>query len=135
MTATTCSATRKDGQPCQATSGLINGLCEAHDPGRADQARARRVRGGHATAERALATVPASELPCGGKLETIEQCSAWLAWIATAVASGRIHPLVAGQLKGTVKMQLSLLKEQQDLARKIKALEEQIARTKGGQRA
>jgi len=117
----TCTATRADGQPCRAMSNLVDGLCQAHHPGRAAEARARRAAGGHASALRTLESVPASELP--GALETIDDCKRWLPWIATAVLTGRIHPLRAAQANTAVRAVLNQLESEASMGKRIKALE------------
>lgn len=127
---TLCRATRSDGKPCKAIQQLsAEGYCFAHDPLRAEQARAARAKGTAAykrTRGRGLATVPATELP--GELVTLEDCDRWAAWVARAVLTGEISPQIAREAVLSIKEKRTTLQFLAGVERRSKDLRDNLAR-------
>lgn len=114
-----CSATRRDGTPCQTPpSGIgTDGFCWAHSPAQREARRAARAKGGRqrATAARAEKLVPAVLRPVlltllqtlqGAKVGTLDPRQ------ATAVASVA-RAIVAVYTAGTLEERLQALEAAQ----------------------
>lgn len=125
----TCGGTTRAGDPCRSRDGLsAEGLCALHDPARAAAvARARRK----GSTEKASAAV--DDLPCGGKLATLEDCAIWLEWITVQTVTGGLDPAKAREAVKAVMALRFKLRDEQALANRIKALQKGLAtQTTGG---
>jgi hypothetical protein len=109
----TCTATKRNGEPCTLPSNTHSGLCWAHDPANREKRRRGQSRGGKAKPTRELARL-------GARFEEL----------ADKVLSGEIERAVgavAGQLlngaRACVRDGLAA-REQEQLIERLEALEE-----------
>jgi hypothetical protein len=109
----TCTATKRNGEPCTLPSNTHSGLCWAHDPANREKRRRGQSRGGEAKPTRELARL-------GARFEEL----------ADKVLSGEIERAVgavAGQLlngaRACVRDGLAA-REQEQLIERLEALEE-----------
>lgn len=119
---TTCRSTTRAGAPCRARDGLTpDGLCALHDPARAVAiARARRK----GSTEKASAEL--DDLPCAGKLATLEDCATWLEWITVQTVTGGLDPAKAREAVKAVMALRFKLRDEQALAQRIKAMQKTL---------
>jgi hypothetical protein len=126
----TCRAQTRSGEQCRARDGLsADGLCALHDPARAAAvARARRK----GSAEKASADL--ADLPCGGRLATLEDCSTWLEWITVQTVTGGLDPSKAREAVKAVMAMRFKLRDELAAEKRIKALEKALAAQNSGGR-
>jgi hypothetical protein len=117
--ASTCVATRKDGQPCHcaALPDDPHRMCFWHSPARAGERSTAQLRGGitrqHAVGIRNAPTV---------HLESVEEVKSVLADVITKVRRGQLEPKAANSL-GYLLMQGLKAVEMANIDRRLKALE------------
>jgi hypothetical protein len=117
--ASTCTATRKDGNACHcaALPGDPHGMCFWHSPARAGERATAQMRGGH-TRQHAVGIRNAPTV----YLESVEEVKGVLADVITKVRRGQLEPKAANSL-GYLLMQGLKAVEMADINRRLKALE------------
>jgi hypothetical protein len=116
----TCTATKRNGEPCTLPSNGSGGLCWAHDPKNAGKRRRGQSRGGRNKPSREIVAIR-------GRLSDL----------ADGVLEGRVDradAAVVGQLLGTVIRAIGTelkVREQQEIIERLEALE-QAQESKGG---
>jgi hypothetical protein len=108
----TCTATKRNGEPCTLPANGKQGFCWAHDPTTAEQRRRRAQKGGRAKASRELPSIKAlledlTEQVITGDLETGR------AAVANQLINTRLRAIE----------QERKIKETEDLEARIEALE------------
>lgn len=110
-----CGYEKADGRPCATPMGLCDdcGLCFAHCPCRAEEARTARSAGARAKNAKHprrkgkgrgkgrgkdVRTVDPAELPFDGPPSTVDEVYAWLAWIAWAGTLGVMDRDTVGKI-------------------------------------
>jgi hypothetical protein len=131
----TCGAAKADGSPCPVAFALCPdcGLCYHHDPHRAEERRAARVKGGNVSKQRnaekhgraQFKAAPAADAP--GAPETVEDAKRALSWLSHAVLTGTIGPAVARD-SATVLREFIKAVEKADLEAGVAELREQVAK-------
>jgi hypothetical protein len=119
----TCTATKRNGEPCTLPSTGSSGLCWAHDPANAERRRRGQSRGGKNKPSRELANIKArlSDLADDVLEERADKGAA----------------AVAGQLLNTYLRAVSVelkAREQLELIERLEALEEALESRKGDRR-
>jgi hypothetical protein len=117
----TCTATKRNGEPCTLPVNGSQGLCWAHDPKNADRRRKGASRGGRAKANRELPTIKAlledlTERVLSGELETGR------AAVANQLVNTRLRAIE----------QERKMRELEEMAERLEALEQVL---KGRKRA
>jgi hypothetical protein len=113
----TCTATKRNGEPCTLPSTGSSGLCWAHDPAYAERRRRGQSRGGKNKPSRELAGIKQrlSDLADDVLEEKVDK---GVAAVASQVLNVYLRA-VSVELKVT---------EQQELIERLEALEEQLER-------
>jgi hypothetical protein len=113
----TCTATKRNGEPCTLPSTGSSGLCWAHDPANAERRRRGQSRGGKNKPSRELAGIKQrlSDLADDVLEEKVDK---GVAAVASQVLNVYLRA-VSVELKVT---------EQQELIERLEALEEQLER-------
>jgi hypothetical protein len=119
----TCTATKRNGEPCTLPSTGSSGLCWAHDPANAARRRRGQSRGGRNKPSKELAATKLQLQDMADKVlaGTLERASA----------------TVAGQLLNIKLRALEIerkIKETDELEDRLEALEENLETTRGGSR-
>jgi hypothetical protein len=115
----TCTATKRNGEPCTLPATGASDLCWAHDPANAERRRRGQSRGGKNKPSRELANIK-------DRLQAL----------AEDVLTGEVDKgaaAVAGQLLNTVIRAVSVelkAREQLELIERLEALEEALERNK-----
>src|SRR4029450_7361457 len=116
----TCTATKRNGEPCTLPSTGSNGLCWAHDPANAERRRRGQSRGGKNKQSRELAGIKQR-----------------LSDLAADVLEGRQDKGVAAVASQVLNVYLRAVsvelkvQEQRELIERLEALEEQME-SRGG---
>lgn len=116
-----CRATKRDGSPCTAPATGANGYCWAHDPANAERRRRIASRGGKSRG--------------GGELAELKK---QLKDLAASVLDGTVdrgRAAVANQIHNTLIRAIEQerkLRELEDLAARLEALEEVLKGRKAG---
>ncbi len=130
-----CQGSTPDGTRCEIRSQIVSGLCVWHDPDRRDEAAAMRRKGaaGRQPAQRTMVkTVSTAETP--GKLTDLDDCVRWAAWVARAVATGKIDARTARETSyAIITLRGSL--EKRDLARDLNKLRSDFDEFRKGRRS
>jgi hypothetical protein len=119
----TCTATKRNGEPCTLPSTGSSGLCWAHDPANAERRRRGQSRGGRNKPSKELAATKSQ-----------------LQDMADKVLAGnleRASAAVAGQLLNIKLRALEIerkIKETDELENRLATLEESLETTRGGSR-
>jgi hypothetical protein len=126
-----CTATRKDGTPCQGNARPGKTLCPFHDPDLVEQRAAGRRAGGRAGTLK-VAVLPADTTP--PPLEKVQDVSRLLATVIHEVRTGQVDckvanavSLLAGNLLrslGTGELE-TLKSEVDDLKRRLNVADQQ----------
>ena len=121
---TPCSATRSDGQPCQAVA-TRSGMCMAHDPALAEKRQEARRRGGQASARTARL----------GKLVPPRLMAVYdtLELALTQVYRGEIDPRVATAMASLAGAMVRVLTSG-ELEQRVRTLEERQPPATNGRR-
>jgi hypothetical protein len=119
----TCTATKRNGEPCMLPSTGASGLCWAHDPANAERRRRGQSRGGKNKPSRELAAIKQR-----------------LSDIADDVLEGRQDKGVAAVASQVLNVYLRAVsvelkaREQQEFIERLETLEERLGRDGGGRR-
>lgn len=116
MSERACTAQTKRGEPCRSFVPPGGERCLAHDPARAEQARAARSQG--ATTANKLRAIRGQR----PRLERPAELLAFTAGVIHDTADGRLDPTVARTLFYGISVQKTLI-EVGDLAARLEALE------------
>lgn len=101
-----------------------------HDPARAAEIASKRRKG----ADKGKAAVSFEELPCAGRLATLEDCSTWLEWITVQTVTGGLDPAKAREAVKAVMALRFKLRDELALEKRIKALQKGIETQTAGTR-
>ncbi len=119
-----CTATTKKGQRCAIKVNLRktpDGFrCIHHDPQRTEQVREMRRKGGIKATSRGRTTADVPSAP-----ESIDDVVRWSAWVAVAVATGKIDSRVAREVTNAIRQFQSGI-EKRDLQVEMNELRQQI---------
>jgi hypothetical protein len=118
----TCTATKRDGEPCTLPSTGSNGLCWAHDPANAERRRRGQSRGGKSKPSRELAGIKQRLFDLADDVLEGRQDKG-VAAVASQVLNVYLRA-VSVELKVT---------EQRELIERLEALEERLE-SKGGRK-
>ena len=116
----TCTATKRNGEPCTLPSTGSSGLCWAHDPANAERRRRGQSRGGKNKPSRELAVIKQR-----------------LSDLADDVLEGRQEKGVAAVVSQVLNVYLraisveTKLKEQFELVERLESLEEGLEQSRG----
>ncbi len=124
-----CAATRKAGGRCSRFVPHEGGLCFMHDPGRQEDARAARSKGGHRTQEKLRLASPGN-LP-GPAPESAADAQLWGAWLVRAVAEGTIGITTSDKIAGALRVFLAAL-DKAEMEGQIRELQAQVKELKRG---
>jgi hypothetical protein len=119
----TCTATKRNGEPCMLPSTGASGLCWAHDPANAERRRRGQSRGGKNKPSRELAAIKQR-----------------LSDLADDVLEGRQEKGVAAVASQVLNVYLRAVsvelkaREQQEFIERLETLEERLGRDGGGRR-
>jgi hypothetical protein len=119
----TCTATKRNGEPCTLPSHGASGLCWAHDPANAERRRRGQSRGGKNKPSRELANIKTR-----------------LSDLADDVLEGRQDKGVAAVASQVLNVYLRAVsvelkvKEQAELIERLESLEEALEQRKGENR-
>jgi hypothetical protein len=119
----TCTATKRNGEPCMLPSTGASGLCWAHDPANAERRRRGQSRGGKNKPSRELAAIKQR-----------------LSDLADDVLEGRQEKGVAAVASQVLNVYLRAgsvelkAREQQEFIERLETLEERLGRDGGGRR-
>jgi hypothetical protein len=119
----TCTATKRNGEPCMLPSTGASGLCWAHDPANAERRRRGQSRGGKNKPSRELAAIKQR-----------------LSDLADDVLEGRQDKGVAAVASQVLNVYLRAgsvelkAREQQEFIERLETLEERLGRDGGGRR-
>jgi hypothetical protein len=119
----TCTATKRNGEPCMLPSTGASGLCWAHDPANAERRRRGQSRGGKNKPSRELAAIKQR-----------------LSDLADDVLEGRQDKGVAAVASQVLNVYLRAVsvelkaREQLELIERLEALEGALERNRGGNR-
>jgi hypothetical protein len=119
----TCTATKRNGEPCMLPSTGASGLCWAHDPANAERRRRGQSRGGKNKPSRELAAIKQR-----------------LSDLADDVLEGRQDKGVAAVASQVLNVYLRAVsvelkaREQQEFIERLETLEERLGRDGGGRR-
>jgi hypothetical protein len=119
----TCTATKRNGEPCTLPSTNASGLCWAHDPANAERRRRGQSRGGKNKPSRELAAIKQR-----------------LSDLADDVLEGRQDKGVAAVASQVLNVYLRAVsvelkaREQQEFIERLETLEERLGRDGGGRR-
>jgi hypothetical protein len=119
----TCTATKRNGEPCMLPSTGASGLCWAHDPANAERRRRGQSRGGKNKPSRELAAIKQR-----------------LSDLADDVLEGRQDKGVAAVASQVLNVCLRACsvelkaREQQEFIERLETLEERLGRDGGGRR-
>lgn len=131
-TIVTCRAQTRSGEQCRTRDGLSgDGLCALHDPTRAAEIASKRRKG---AAKDGKAFVSVEDLPCAGRLATLEDCSTWLEWITVQTVTGQLDPAKAREAVKAVMAMRFKLRDELAAEKRIKALEKMLAQRAEGAR-
>jgi hypothetical protein len=117
----TCTATKRNGEPCTLPSTGSSGLCWAHDPANAERRRRGQSRGGKNKPSRELAGIK-------GRLSDL----------ADDVLEGKVDKGVAAVASQVLNVYLRAVsvelkaKEQLELIERLEALEAALEQKRGG---
>lgn len=126
----TCRGTRDDGQPCESPVVGPDGFCPAHRPGGREKIREAARKGGQAKARKDRA--PGVETDGRWKLDSYEAAERWLDVILRAVLAGKVTHAQARSAVRAIEAWMKA-REQGEEAERLEALEEKVARLKGGE--
>jgi hypothetical protein len=117
----TCTATKRNGEPCTLPSTGSSGLCWAHDPANAERRRRGQSRGGKNKPSRELVNIK-------GRLSDL----------ATDVLEGKVDKGVAAVASQVLNVYLRAVsvelkaREQLELVERLEALEAALEQKRGG---
>lgn len=122
-----CRGVTSTGTPCKQVHGLgPTGLCLQHDPDRAEERQKPRPRSRMKKVTRGPFVLP-DELPCGGKLETLEHCGLWAAWLVRLTVLGELDAGAAREAnKAILTLRWALQDKTRALEQRIKELEKRL---------
>ncbi len=119
----TCTATKRNGEPCTLPSNGAGGLCWAHDPANAERRRRGQSRGGKNKPSRELTNIKQR-----------------LSELAEDVLEGRQDKAIGAVVSQILNVYLRAVsvelkaREQMELVERLEALEEALEGKKGGSR-
>jgi hypothetical protein len=127
-----CTATRTDGQPCEAPARPGRSYCAFHDPELAEQRADARRRGGQRRSQKAaVLSSDAPDLP----LQTVGDVTRLLADTINQCRRGQLDPRVGNCLGYLASVMVRAI-EGSETERRLAAIEEQMAQTRpAGRRA
>jgi hypothetical protein len=126
LAAKSCSATRRDGQPCQAIARYGSDLCFWHDPAAREEMREVARKAAHASHARRTVCIGAGKV----RLDDPDEIRRLLAVAVNALRKGEMQPPTAHALCRLLKTSLEVI-EVADLSRRLAKLEESAGGGKG----
>lgn len=117
-----CTAIRQDGQPCQSFALPGSAYCFSHDPGRAEERRTARAKGGRhrGKVHRFRALLPPRLVPVFERLEAA----------MGAVERGTLTPSQAQALAALARAMVAVL-ESSELAERLREIETMLEERNG----
>lgn len=124
-----CRGITQSGERCPMQGGLSeDGLCLWHDPERAEEAQAARLRG---QKNRGNGPKPPEGEPPRPP-ETLNDLISWTAWIVSETAAGRLDHRTARALTYAIATSRVAM-ERRDLGEQVRKLERQLKQLKQAQ--